>query len=87
LIFIRKFCESINFIHHNGSFRFPQDDKSLQGILKNAIAKESIPVNRLIEAQVPVISGDKKTAFETLYKETKNARDSLVLLFGLNALQ
>jgi hypothetical protein len=55
--------------------------------LKNAIAKESIPVNRLIEAQVPAISGDKKTAFETLYKETKNARDSLVLLFGLNALQ
>ena len=70
-----------------GIFRLAQNDQSLQTCLKNAIAKETIPVNKLIAAQALAICGDKKAAFEILYNETKKARDGYVFLFGLNALQ
>lgn len=70
-----------------GIFRIAKEDKKLQKTLKKAILKERIPVNRIMAAQALAISGDKKTAFEYLCKETKNARDGFVFLFGLNALQ
>lgn len=70
-----------------GIFRMKSQDTRLQKTLIKVIQKETIPVNRLIIAQALAVSGDKKTAFKYLHKDTKSARDGFVFLFGLNALQ
>ncbi|MFC2110016.1 sulfatase [Bacteroidota bacterium] len=87
LKFIKNANPIIRYWGAYGVFRVAINDKKLQKKLLTALKKETIPVNRLIMAQALAISGDKKTAFDYLCKETKAARDGFVFLFGLNALQ
>ncbi|WP_139956604.1 sulfatase family protein [Flavicella sediminum] len=88
--FLKFLCDKDPIVRYWGAygiFRIAKDDKKLQKELKKRIAKEKIPVNRLILAQALAVSGDKKNAFAYLYDDTKSARDGFVFLFGLNALQ
>lgn len=85
--FLKDFNPIIRYWGAYGIFRLSRNDKSIQKSLNRFIKNESIPVNRLMAAQALALSGDKKTAFQYLYNETRNARDGFVFLFGLNALQ
>ncbi|SNR70899.1 Arylsulfatase A [Lutibacter agarilyticus] len=87
LAFIEDSNPIIRYWGAYGIFRIAQNDTTIQEKLIQSIEKEPIPVNRLIAAQALALSGAKEKAFEYLHKETKNARDGYVFLFGLNALQ
>lgn len=88
--FLKFLCDKNPIVRYWGAygiFRIGLVDRKIQKELIKRIKKEKIPVNRLLMAQALAISGDEKTAFNHLYKETKEARDGYVFLFGLNALQ
>lgn len=70
-----------------GLFRIAQNEPSIQCSLIKIIEKDTIPVNRLMAAQALGASGQKKKAFNYIYKALKKPRDGHVFLFGLNALQ
>ncbi|UMB54093.1 sulfatase [Lutibacter sp. A64] len=87
LTFIKDSNPIVRYWGAYGLFRIAQVDKAIQKELILLIESDIIPVNRLIAAQALAMSGAKQKAFNYLYKETKNARDGYVFLFGLNALQ
>ena len=87
LTFIKDSNPIVRYWGAYGLFRIAQVDKAIQKELILLIESDKIPVNRLLAGQALAMSGAKQKAFNYLYKETKNARDGYVFLFGLNALQ
>ncbi len=70
-----------------GLFLGRSADESIQQALVEMVRTDEFSANRIMAAQALGLCGDADLAFEHLMKECNGARNSYILLQGLNALQ